>query len=328
MSLTTIDPSKNNIASFTEALAVRDQIIWDRMDFVTIGEALENWLSGMLNKLTAKNYRAGMNMLISIGLINPNITLRAFALVNHTENLKKIKQLKTYNSNYLSEATKQARCAAYISFTRHLHEKLDGNFRRAAPSREGTSKTFKKVRKHVKTEAMSREQWTSFLNDLHKINFRDCLIAKLTLQGAKRINEVLTLTVDRIDIAKCEISFEQSKTKGTEDETVITYPKSIIDDLVKYIGSRNGLVFVTRTGKKILTAQVANTFAAAGVKSGIPFKVTPHVLRASCVTYLKQKDFSDTDIMKVTGHASAAMVNAYDKSSRSNNASKKINLVG
>lgn len=73
--------------------------------------------------------------------------------------------------------------------------------------------------------------------------------------------------------------------------------------------------------------QLALTFERAGMLVGIPFKVTPHVLRASTVTYLKQQGFSDSDIMRVTGHASSALVYAYDKGSRADNASKKENLI-
>ena len=50
------------------------------------------------------------------------------------------------------------------------------------------------------------------------------------------------------------------------------------------------------------------------------FKVTPHVLRTSTVTYLKQQG----DIMKVTGQASAAMVCAYDKET---NATERVQLL-
>ena len=73
--------------------------------------------------------------------------------------------------------------------------------------------------------------------------------------------------------------------------------------------------------------QFAMTFAKAGKEAGMPFKITPHVLRASAVTYLKQQGFQDSDIMRVTGHASSEMVYAYDKSARSDNASKKVNLI-
>lgn len=73
--------------------------------------------------------------------------------------------------------------------------------------------------------------------------------------------------------------------------------------------------------------QVAVTFAKAGRAAGIPFKVSPHVLRASAVTYLRQQGFQDSDIMRVTGHSTSEMVNAYDKTSRAENASKKVNLI-
>jgi len=44
-------------------------------------------------------------------------------------------------------------------------------------------------------------------------NPRDRLIAKIALQGGKRINEVLTLTTEQIAWDKSEITFVQSKTK-------------------------------------------------------------------------------------------------------------------
>ena len=100
-----------------------------------------------------------------------------------------------------------------------------------------------------------------------------------------------------------------------------------MNELKEYIGDRQGLVFITRTGKGIPLCQLSKTFDKAGNKAHIPFKVTPHVLRASAVTYLKQQGFSDSDIQKVTGHASSEMVNAYDKSSRADNASKKVSLI-
>lgn len=94
------------------------------------------------------------------------------------------------------------------------------------------------------------------------------------------------------------------------------------------IGDREGFVFLSAKGNPVILNQVANTFARAGKKAGIPFKVTPHVLRASAETYLKQQGFADSDIMKITGHSSGEMIRAYDKSERADNATKKISLVG
>jgi integrase/recombinase XerD len=100
-----------------------------------------------------------------------------------------------------------------------------------------------------------------------------------------------------------------------------------MEKLRGYIGDRKGKVFVTRTGKAVQLNRLTETFAKAGRMAGITFKVTPHVLRTSTVTYLKQQGFQDSDIMKVTGHASSAMVASYDKTSQEVNATEKIQLV-
>ena len=122
--------------------------------------------------------------------------------------------------------------------------------------------------------------------------------------------------------------FTQSKTRGAVKQAVITYPESIVQQLRNLVGDRTaGYVFLSRKGNPVVINQVANTFARAGKRAGIPFKVTPHVLRASAVTYLKQQGFSDGDIAKITGHASGEMVRAYDKSERADNPSKLVNLV-
>jgi integrase len=174
---------------------------------------------------------------------------------------------------------------------------------------------------------MTQAQWLLFFKELEKINLRDCLIGKIILQGGKRVNEVLSLQTYQIDWEKCEITFMQSKTRNVKKETVITYSESIMKALKLYIGDREGYVFITRSGKPVMLNQLAVTFAKAGKAAGIPFKISPHVLRASAVTYLKQQGFPDSDIMRVTGHSTSEMVHAYDKSSRAENASKKVNLI-
>ena len=317
--------TQKKITSLNEALAFRDQGIWEQMNDVNVKYALESWLSTLSN-LTKKNYRSAFNMLIDLRIVNRNWSLQTFSLINHREAIHSIKQLSERGLK-ISECTLQARAAAYISFTRYLSDKLDGNFKRAVPCKEGVAKTFKKVRELVDTEAMTQTQWKAFFFELVEINYRDCLIAKLAIQGAKRINEVLSLTVDMINFSKNEITFKQSKTKGIYKETVITYSPSIIDELISYIKDRKGLAFITRTGGQVLPTQVQNTFAKAGVKANIPFKVTPHVLRVSAITHFKKMNLSDSDIMKVSGHSSSEMIRSYDKSARSDNASKKVNLI-
>ncbi len=307
--------------TFEQAQSLKKNLVWQTLDNILITEAIEFWIS-TLNRSTARNYKTALNKMIELGMINPFINLQAFALTNHESVLDQIKLIKNW-----SECTRQARAAAYISFTAFLDRRLQGIVRKAKTNKEKGSKTFFRVYEKVKTNAMNQAQWQAFLTELEKINPRDCLIAKIILQGGKRVNEVLTLQVSQIDWTRREITFIQSKTKGYFKETVITYPESIISHLKASINNNQGYVFITRSGKPVDLRQVAITFAKAGIKANIPFKVTPHVLRASTVTYLKVQGFSDGDIMKVTGHASSELIYAYDKGSRADNASKKVSLV-
>jgi integrase/recombinase XerD len=318
-----IPPINPSTLTYSNIKNLREEAVWRNLNTVTVERALESWYKSM-SKLTAINYQSGMKKLIELRFLNPFMNLQQFSQMNHNALIDSIKKDTSIN---WSECSRQARAAAYISFTSYLCRQTDGIIKKAIPNREEANKTFKRVHKHVVTEAMTQAQWISFFIELHKINSRDCLLAKLALQGGKRINEVLSLTIDKIDWNVNQITFKQLKTRGTIEETVITYPISVMNELKLYIGDRQGLVFITRTGKTIPLCQLAVTFSKAGKNANIPFKVTPHVLRASTVTYLKQQGFSDSDIQKVTGHASSEMVNAYDKSSRADNASKKVSLV-
>jgi integrase/recombinase XerD len=308
--------------SYEQAISLRDNVVWARLDGLAVGSALEEWLASLGNRLTEKNYRSGIRRLVERGYLHPGMSLQAVSLINSNAIVDRIKGEATW-----SEATRQARAACYISFTRYLNRRFDGLIRRASPCKEGDKKTFHKIREKVDTKAMSREQASAFLEALAVVNPRDCLIAKVLLQGAKRVSEGLGVTTECIDWSKCQISFLQSKTKGVIKKTVITYPGSVMAELREHLGDRTGHIFVTSTGKGVIAGQLAKTFERAGVRAGIPFKITPHVLRATAVTLYREMGCSDADLMGVTGHANATMMRAYDQSDLSNNASKKVNLV-
>jgi len=307
--------------SFEHAKSLRDNFIWEQLDQTKVEEAIVYWLLTLSPK-TCINYQSGMRKLTTLGLLDPTLNLQAFALINHDAIVDQIKLVSEW-----TECSRQARAACYISFTRFLNRRTQGIIDRARPNKEGTAKTFFKVYEKVKTSAMTQVQWTQFLDALEKISPREALIAKVILQGAKRVSEVLSLKVDQIDWERRKIRFAQSKTKGLKKETVITYPESVIEKLRAYVGERKGAVFITKFGKNVDLRWLAKLFAQAGRVAALPFKITPHVLRASTVTYLKQQGFADSDIQKITGHASSAMVYAYDKSPQEENASQRVSLV-
>jgi integrase len=309
-----------NITSFEQARSLRNNLAWDQMESLPLDLILTEWLN-TLSERTMINYKSGLNKLAEAGIINPFISLQAFSLVNHDAIVDRIKQMP------MAETTRQARAALYISFTRYLSRRFKGMFTKAMPSREGNEKTFFRVHEKVVTEAMNLQQWTAFFSELERINPRDALMGKVALQGGKRIREVLELQIEQINWDTREITFTQSKTRGVSKQTVITYPHAIMESLKAIVGDRSGYVFITATQKPVLLTQIARTFATAGKRANIPFKITPHVLRASAVTYLKQQGFADSEIMKITGHASGEMIRAYDKSDRADNPTKKVSLI-
>jgi integrase/recombinase XerD len=310
-----------DVSSYENAKKSQSSWIWQQLEKITVQEAVEVWLP-TLSERTRNNYRSGVRRLADLGLFDSLMTLQAFALVNHEAIIDQIKLVAHW-----TECTKQARAAGYISFTGFLYRRTKGIIPRALASREGHGKTFYKVYDKVKTSAMSQAQWCVFLEELEKISPRECLIAKVMLQGGKRVREVLSLQTDQIRWDRRKIVFTQSKMQGMKKSTVITYPKTVMEMLREYIGDRKGRVFITRTGKSVQLNRLTETFTNAGRRAGIPFKVTPHVLRTSTVTYLKQQGFQDSDIMKVTGHTSPSMVCAYDKTSQETNATERVQLV-
>lgn len=324
---TKTDPSDKNLISYKKLKNIKCSLIWDKLGDISLKHIIEYWVS-CLNENTARSYLISLRSLDKINLISLEISLQQFALVNHNFIIDSIK-----NSNLTSiwsEGTKQVRAACYISLTKFLNRLTEGVFPVALPSSLESNKTFFKIRDVVKTHAMDKTQWPVFLQNLKDVNYRDWLIAQTILQGGKRVNEVLNLQIKDINFSTCEILFKQTKTKGLVKETIITYPAHFINMLKEHIFSRenfNDLVFVSKKFKKISLKQLANTFAKAGKLSHIPFKITPHVLRATAVTAFKSMGCSDSDIMKVTGHSSSKMIYAYDKSNRSENASKKVVLI-
>lgn len=307
--------------SYEQAKRLSNEAVWSKLKDITVGAAVISWL-GTHSDLTRRNYESCMNQLVRYGLLDPNLNLQQFSLMNHEAAVDGIKLVRDWK-----EATKQARAAGYISFTGFLSRRTQGLIRKAIPSREGAQKTFFKVREKVSTKAMSRAQWTKFLDALESINRRDYLIAKTILQGGKRAQEVLSLTTDQVSFSDGTIRFLQSKVKGMHKELLIHYPERYIEELKGYIGDRTGFVFVTRSHRMVRHQHLYRVFVKAGRVAGLPFQVTPHVLRASVVTYLKGQGYGDTDIMKITGHSSAEMVAAYDKTVQEDNLSKSVDMI-
>lgn len=334
-----LDTSAISQSSYRKILEAKQEILWNKLQYICVGEAIDEWLSTIQNPCTRKSYQNSMKELIERNFLDPQMSLQFFSLLSPERVIDRLKTSPIFINDkhgqlphqQWSIRTREARISCFLAFTRYLSRKTEGIIRRGVPSKEGIEKTFSPKPRKVKTEALTRSQLIPFFEELEKINPRDAMIAKLCLHGAKRINEVLCLKTDQIDYEKRQITFQQSKSKIADDFTIISFEKTsartFLEELKMYIGGRTGFVFVTSNSRPLQKTQVDRNFAKAGKRAGIAFRVSPHNLRATAVTLWKEDGFSDSLIMHATGHASSAMVNCYDRSDIANNVTKKSSLL-
>ena len=315
-------------------LAGQNQTFVQRLQFEPLKQHLECWLQ-TLRPNTRENYRYYVGDMIKRKILHVqepktgrDISVGEFNNLPHELMLDYIKTIKDW-----SDGTQQVRAACYISFTKYLERISQGAFRAVKPSTLKANPTFFKVRDKCATNALKINEWHRFIKSLEKINKRDALLARCLLQGAKRVSEALSITLDDIDWDNRLIKFRQSKTvAGLEKLIFVTYPERFMEDLKSYIEETSSVrkdspwVFITRTGNKVNRRHVLATFRRASDRAGMA-KVTPHVLRATWVTFMRQQGVSDTDIMKVTGHASSDQILQYDKTESEDNVTRRISLI-
>lgn len=303
--------------SYRQSIELQQEVIWRALAETTLQHAIDTWL-GTLKGLTRKNYKCGLERLASLNLINPGMSLQDFSKLNQNTVIDQIKKAPG-----LSESTKQARAACFISLTRFISRRTEGLVRAATPCKEGsldTTKTFGSTRSAVKSEALEPMEWIRLIDAID--NKRDGLIVKMMLQGAKRISEVLALAIDKVDFDKRQAQFRQLKTRGEEKWLVVNMPESLTAEIKALVGDRQaGLVFVTDSGKPIQHTQVYRTMKKAAVSAGIKKNVHPHVMRASAITHHRGQGVSDAEIARLTGQ-SLQMMAKYDKASLAENASR------
>lgn len=330
-----LKPSEESLRFFRDKLDhERTQLEYRKqLEYTPIKVAIQDWLTNLASG-TRKNYAYYMQDMIKRNIIpekEPNgndFTVGHFRHVPHELVIDYIKKVEDW-----SEGTRQLHAAVYISFTAYLDRISQGWVRKVQPSTLAANPTFFQIREKCSTEALTLSDWNRFIDALTDINERDSLIARALLHGAKRISEVITITLTQIDWDKNIIRFKQSKTGSTFREIPITYPKYFMIELQKYIEDTSPIrkdspyVFITRNGNVVTRLRLNYSFAQAGKKAKIKIKVTPHVLRATWVTLVKQQNVSDSEIMQITGHRSNKMVMAYDKTSDEENVSKRLSFI-
>ncbi|NGX44102.1 MAG: Tyrosine recombinase XerC [Candidatus Anoxychlamydiales bacterium] len=309
--------------TYKKTVEMQKEIAWQHLSNISLIDAA-NCFFESLSPHTRRTYETSFNMFFRKRLLTPTISLQELSLYN-LESLIDMMKAKVEGS----EATKQTRVACFVSFTGFLARRTKGMIRKAIPSKDNGSTTFKKIRRYATTEALNERDLNTFLRTLKELNYRDFLIAKTTVQGAKRVEEVLSAKISQIDWGNNKITFKQSKSRDLEQITIIHYPEYFIKELKEYVAdkTKEDLIFTTRTGVKVTQPHLFRSFVGASIKAELDIKVTPHVLRASAVTILINKGFNTQQVMKVSGHVTPSCVSYYDKSPIEKNITQEVALI-
>jgi len=198
--------------------------------------------------------------------------LEAFRRVRHPDVITYINQQKDW-----SDPKKQEIILCYRAFIDWLSEIGTGEFNtdllfhRSVPQKLDTIPDFM--------------EWRHFIEVLSERNERDGLIARIMLQGQKRVSEVIDLTIDQVDFETKSIRF---------NDEIIFYEESFMQDLKTYIDStvairnKHRSIFITRTGKKVTRRRINYSFTQVCKQEEIK-KITPDSLRGLWNIFMKQK---------------------------------------
>jgi len=317
------------LIEYKETVPSRNEEVMELKSTLTLYDAVNSWLE-VLGPSTRRSYSIAWSQFGKRGILDLYCSLNEVASIDFEGVVDYIKQIPDW-----TESTRQVRAAAVISFTRWLSRRSKGTIKAALPVTCGPNRTFYEIREKCLTPAMNRAQWSAWLIQLRAINPRYWMLGAVQLQGGKRISEALDLLIEDIDWENKRIRFAQKKRGKKLVHTVITYPDHVLKVMRDHLKTRNeegiGIgspyFFLDRFGNRMYYQQVRYAYITAGVRAGIPFTVNTHVLRASCVTYLRDQGFPDHEIMGVTGHTTIKALNAYDKREMFRNASEKVSLV-
>jgi len=308
------------------ATSLKKDELWQQLATKTILEAAQSFLD-TLTCHTKRSYRGSFNkifeLLVSRDLLSPAMTLQTFSMCN-LENLLDCIRTSVSGSN----STRQHRAASFVAFTQYLARTTQGMIKPVMPMKGGNNRTFVKIRDKAETEALTHEEYSKFIATLKKLSFRDYLIAKAIMQGAKRVNEVLLAKIDQIDWEKNLIIYNQSKSRAIERITKIYYTDEFMNELRHYIYDRtDGHIFISRNNSPVSQSQIYRSFRYAGVLAGLTKQVHPHMLRSTCITLLMKMGYHSDEIMRVSGHSNPVSVIYYDKRPDEENISQRVRFA-
>ena len=138
-------------------------------------------------------------------------------------------------------------------------------------------------------------------------NYKHRLVIELLYSSGLRLSELINLRFEDLDFQNSIIYVRCGK--GLKDRLTIV-SKRVMNKIAAQEGT--GPIFSGRKGKYSVKS-VQLIVSQASKRAGIPFKVTPHMLRHSFATHLLENGTDIRYIQSLLGHASLRTTQIYTK---------------
>jgi len=129
---------------------------------------------------------------------------------------------------------------------------------------------------------------------------KEFMILAFMLYTGVRVSEL-------VNVRSEDISFEKGtvRIKGKGDkERIVPIPKKYLKALKRYVGKREGYVFLTKYGKPYMRKGIYAIVKKYARLAGIKKDVSPHILRHTFATLALNNGTDSLTIQKILGHSS------------------------
>jgi integrase/recombinase XerD len=164
---------------------------------------------------------------------------------------------------------------------------------------------------YVPTEDEIKNYYTTVWNAKR---FQDMLIIKALIYTGVRVNELINIKLNDIDLSNCQIRVNQGK--GKKDR-MVPFPAGFREMLGIHCDRslKNNAVYLFESSwkKKYTDRGIRKILAKYSTKAGLKTNISPHKLRHFLFTWLKKQGIDDALIQPFSGHESRKTLEIYSK---------------
>lgn len=165
-------------------------------------------------------------------------------------------------------------------------------------------------------QRLSQSEVESIINLAYQKKGSYGLIIKVLFFTGVRVNELVNIKVEHINLAENEIYVAMGK--GGKQRYVPIFP-FLKQEIITHLGTRaNGYLFESRLNDKFSTRRIQQIVKQISKEAGINRNVYPHLFRKSIATFLLNKGMPIDQVQQFLGHSKLETTQIYAQTSIQN----------